>query len=364
VSVYAFDPDRRQLVVVWPAVAGSLARVVVGLDATVADGDVGALCSALSGLSKALWDTYVHPVSATDDEDERAQREDERRRLDSVVAAVREPNLPDESGALIVLYSPVEESAHGLGRVLQRLADGGLVEAVAAEVQVEIDAVIRAELGDLSGRAVQAVALDRLDVSPVQVAAADELLRADPLGARLLAAAVDPAAACVAAAHWLAAAAVVTADAAGNTPGGVFMEADDIQQVSIEVPTLVVQRILGEGLSPRGVVLDLLRSAVAAGEGRIADLAAVLAERARLEEVVGRLPAETRPWSRSRCALRCWIRGARHGTCWSICWTASPHAICCTTNTRMTKKSTWTPTTSTALRTMPRIKTPRMRATS
>src|SRR5205823_5514820 len=132
------------------------------------------------------------------------------------------------------------------------------------EVQVEIDAVTRAELGDLSGRAVQAVALDRLDVSPVQVAAADELLRADPLGAALLAVAVDPAAACVAAAHWLAAAAVV-ADAAENTPGAVFMEADDIQPVSIEVPALVVERIVEEDLSPRGVVLDLLRSAVAAG---------------------------------------------------------------------------------------------------
>ena len=293
VSVYAFERDRRDLVVVWPATTGSLAHVVADFGGTMSEGDAGALCAALTRLSDALWDTYVRPASAADDEDERARREGERQRFDSVVAAVRRPNVPDESGALMVSYSPVEESAHRLGRVLHRLADNGLVEAVAADLQVEIDAVTRAELGDLSGRAVQAVALDRLDVSPIQVAAADELLRADPLGARLLAA-VDPAAACVAAAHWLAAAAVVAADAAGNTPGGVFVEADDIQPVSIEVPTLVVERIVEEDLSPREVVLDLLRSAVAAGEGEIVDLAGIFAERARLEELVRRLPAERR----------------------------------------------------------------------
>ena len=117
---------------------------------------------------------------------------------------------------LIVSYSPVEESAHRLGRVLHTLADAALVDAVVAEVEIEVDAVTRAELGDLSGRAVQAVALDRLDVSPIQVAAADEVLQADPLGGGLLAAAVDPAAACVAAAHWLAAAAVVAGRRVGD----------------------------------------------------------------------------------------------------------------------------------------------------
>jgi hypothetical protein len=39
------------------------------------------------------------------------------------------------------------------------------------------------------------VTLDRLDMSPLQVAAADEMLRTDPLGGELLSAAVDPAAA-------------------------------------------------------------------------------------------------------------------------------------------------------------------------
>ena len=57
VSAYAFDPDRRHVVVVWPATVGSLAHVIVDLDATVADEDAGALCGALNRLSRALYST-------------------------------------------------------------------------------------------------------------------------------------------------------------------------------------------------------------------------------------------------------------------------------------------------------------------
>ena len=53
----------------------------------------------------------------------------------------------------------------------------------------------------------------------------------------------------------------------------MFAEADDIQAVSIEVPSLVVERIVDDEETPREVVLGLLRAAVAAGEGQIADLA-------------------------------------------------------------------------------------------
>ena len=81
------------MVVVWPATAGWLAQVVAQFGTTVSEGDAGVLCAALSGLSKALWDTYVYPASAADDEDGRARREDERARFDGVVAAVRGPNL-------------------------------------------------------------------------------------------------------------------------------------------------------------------------------------------------------------------------------------------------------------------------------
>jgi hypothetical protein len=191
-----------------------------------------------------------------------------------------------------------------VGRVLHQLADPALTEAVAADAGAEVDAVVRAELGDLTGRAVQACTLDRLDVSPVQVAAADDLLRADPLSDVLLSAAIDPAAACVAAEHWLAAAAVVAADSAGSVPVVVFAEADDIEAVSIEVPSRVVKSVEVDGRSPQSVVLELLRVAVAAGEGVIVDLPGVLTERSHLEEVLQRLPADQRDAARAGVPAR------------------------------------------------------------
>jgi hypothetical protein len=243
-------------------------------------------------------------ASAADEGQEREQREDERQRFDTAVAAVRSPNLPDPRGLLEVSYSPVEETAHRVGRVLHGLADASLSDAVAIDVGAEVDAVVRAELGDLTGRAVQACVLDRLDVSPLQVAAADELLRADPLGETLLSAAVDPAAACVAAAHWLAAAAAVASGTSGSAPATVFAEADDIEPVSIEVPSRVVKAIEVDGRPPQSVVLELLRVAVAAGEGVIADLPEVLAERTRLEDVLLRVPAEQRGAARAGVPAR------------------------------------------------------------
>ena len=291
-SAYAFDPDRREVVATWSSSVGALARVVVAVGAEVSDDAAILLCAQLSRLSEALWDTYVRPATAAEDDDERERRDHERDQLEGAVAIVRTPNLPDASGLLLVSYSPVEESAHRLGGILRHLADPKLTDTVAEEIGTEVDAVIRAELGDLSGRAVQASALDRVDASPIQVGAADGLLRADPLGEGLLSAPIDPAAACVAAAHWLGAAAVVAAEAAGTTPAGVFAEADDIQAVSVLVPTFVVESIEDGGRAPRQVVLELLRVAVAAADGVIADLPGVLAERARWKELVKRLPSD------------------------------------------------------------------------
>lgn len=293
-SVYAVEAAGRGLVAVWPAAVGHLASTVAVLPPTVSDVQAGGLAAALTRLSEALWDAYVRPASATSDEQERSRREYEREQLHNVTAAVGKPNLPDESGTMIVSYSPVEESAHQLGRVLHGIADDGLTETVIAELETEIDAVARAELGDLSGRAVQAVTLDRLDASPVQIAAADAMLRADPVDPGLLSAVVEPVAACVAAAHWLAAAAEVAAEQAGNTPVGVFAETDDIQVVSVQVPSLVVEAITEAHASPRDVVLGLLREAVAAADGTIADLPGVLADRAALEDLLDELPEDQR----------------------------------------------------------------------
>jgi hypothetical protein len=130
VSVYAFDPVRREVVVVWPATAGSLSQAVAPVATTVSEGHAGSLCAALTRLSDALWDVYVRPASAAADGQERERREHERQQFDGVVAAVREPNLPDQSGSLVVSYSPVEKSAHRLGRVLHKLSDAAVADAV------------------------------------------------------------------------------------------------------------------------------------------------------------------------------------------------------------------------------------------
>jgi hypothetical protein len=78
-----------------------------------------------------------------------------------VIANIGEPSLPDSDGMLMVSYDPVEEGAHRVGRCLHAAGDPDLTAAVIADVEAELAAVEGAELGDLSGRAVQAVQLTR-----------------------------------------------------------------------------------------------------------------------------------------------------------------------------------------------------------
>ena len=277
-SVYAFDSGQRQLMVVWPAGVGSAARSVAAIPIDLADSRVSELCAALTMLSDTIWATYVRPPSAAVNDEERGHREAERAGRDQVLATLRSPNLVDDFGILSVSYVAIEEAAHRLARTLLGIGDPTLTETIIADVVAELDAVTNAELGDLSDRAAQATALDRLDVSPVQVAAADDLLRADLLGPGLLTALIDPAAACVAAARWLVAAAVVAAEAVEIDAASVFAEADDIEPVSGAVPAEVVAQIVDDETDPRSVVLDLLRTAVAAGDGVILDLSQLLAQ--------------------------------------------------------------------------------------
>jgi hypothetical protein len=74
----------------------------------------------------------------------------------------------------------------------------------------------------------------------------------------------------------------------------VFAEADDIQAVSVQVPSLVVEAITEQHASPRDVVLGLLHEAVAAADGTIADLPAVVADRVALEDLLEELPEAER----------------------------------------------------------------------
>ncbi|MBT8227015.1 MAG: hypothetical protein KJO75_16175 [Dactylosporangium sp.] len=198
----------------WETGYGAVAHHVAPLPDGFNDHGRQGLAAEMSGLSKALWRCYTHPASAADSlevNSEGWRREQTRAGFTSVVDHIRQPNLPDNHGSLIVSYDPVEEYANRIGRWLHRADHGDLTAAVVAEVEAELAAVERAELGDLSGRAVQAVQLTRQDASPVQAAAADQILAREPLGGEELFLGLDPTSACVAAAHWLRAAAEVTA---------------------------------------------------------------------------------------------------------------------------------------------------------
>jgi hypothetical protein len=234
-------------------------------------------------LSRAVWRAYTHPASSADSLEvntEGWRREGDRAAFPAVLPALSRPHLA-EGRTLVQSYIPVEETAHRVGRALHAIGDAALSEQVAADVQADLDPVERAERGDLTGRAGQAVHLTREDASPLQVAAADALLDQHPLGHARLFTEVDPTAAAVAAAHWLQAAAHVVAELADTDPAQVVLRADDIEALAVETPTLVLER-LATGETPREVVTDLVAEAMAVAEGRVPDLAQLLQ---RVEEI-------------------------------------------------------------------------------
>jgi hypothetical protein len=232
------------------------------------------LAAELSGLSRALWRCYTHPASTADSfevNSEGWRREQSRSEFGSAVDHLRRPNLPDEHGYLMVSYDPVEERAHRMGRCLHHASDPDLTTAVIGDVEAELAAVERAGLGDLSGRAVQAVQLTRQDASPVQVAAANEILAKDPLGGDDLFVDLDPTSACVAAAHWLQAAADVVAEISDVEATEVAVEADDIEALPYRTPTAVLE-LMALGMPPTAAVTSLIREAMDVAEGRITDV--------------------------------------------------------------------------------------------
>jgi hypothetical protein len=281
------------IVAVWPAGVGQRAISVCSPPKDVPDAVAMQLCDRLTSLSQALWESAA---AFPDDDDDVAAVELRERGDDraEIIEALRDPNLPDGTGSLLVSYDPPIEAAHELGRLLHTVGDSQLSASIVAQVQEEIDAVERASLGDLTGRAVQAVGWDRADPSPVQIVAADALLREQPLGDERLWTTLDPAASCVAAAHWLTAAAEVAGAAAGMPARQVFAFADDIEAVSVEVPSLVAAAVLDAGVPPRQVVVDLLLAARRAGEGRIPDPVGLIAQVDAARDQVARLPLAQR----------------------------------------------------------------------
>jgi hypothetical protein len=272
-SRYAVDVHDRTLVVSWDTGLGDVAARVAQLPSTADESDALQLARTLTFLSAAAWRTYTHPEEAalqalpTGDDNLGGRGKDV---FGKVVVAIEQPHLPRD-GLIQQAVVVVEEAAHRVGRALHALADEVLTTQVAAEVRAELDAVERAELGELSGRARQAVTLSRADASPLQVAAADALLKLDPLGSRALFTDVEPTAAAIAAAHWLHAAAIVAARHADLDLTQVVVEADAIEPLPHRTPTLVLHQVEA-GDSPREAVLDLISHAMVVAEGRNPDL--------------------------------------------------------------------------------------------
>jgi hypothetical protein len=274
---YAVDETRDELIATWETGYGAVAARVAPLPESIARRHRLAVAAELSGLSEVLWRCYTHPASAAaslDVNTEGWRREQTRAEFAAVVRHIREPNMPHDNGTLIVSYDPVEERAHRVGRCLHAAADPALTSAVIADVEAELAAVEQAELGDLSGRAAQAVQLTREDASPVQVVAADRLLATNPLGADGLFLEFDPTSACVAAAHWLQAAAEVVAEVSGIAVTNVVVEADNIEALPFATPTRVLE-LMELRLSPTAAVTELIREAMALAEGQVPDVEAL-----------------------------------------------------------------------------------------
>ncbi|MDT3440073.1 MULTISPECIES: hypothetical protein [unclassified Pseudofrankia] len=272
-SRYAVDVHDRTLMVSWDTGLGDVAEKVARFPRAVDESDALQLARTLTFLSAAAWRTYTHPEESalqalpTGDDSLTGRGRDV---FGKAIAAIEQPHLPHE-GLIQQAVVVVEEAAHRVGRALHAISDTELTTEVAAEVRAELDAVERAELGELSGRARQAVTLSRADASPLQVAAADALLRGDPLGSRALFTDVEPTAAAIAAAHWLHAAAIVAARHADLDVTQVVAEADTIEPLPHRTPTLVLHQVDG-GDSPREAVLDLIAHALVVAEGRNPDL--------------------------------------------------------------------------------------------
>jgi hypothetical protein len=274
---YAIDEARSELLATWNSGYGAVAVTVAGLPESVDARQRLNLADELSGLSKSLWRCYTHPASAADSIDvntEGWRRQQTRDGFSKIVRCIRRPNLPHENGSLIVSYDPVEERANRVGRVLHTAADPELTAAVITDVETEINAVENAELGDLSGRSVQAVHLTRQDASPVQVAAADQILARNPLGGEELFLELDPTSACVAAAHWLKAAADVTSAVSGQSPSRIVLEADNIEAIPVTTPTDILE-LLDAGWSPTDAVTTMIRDAMAVADGKVPNIDAI-----------------------------------------------------------------------------------------
>jgi hypothetical protein len=263
VTEYAYDRTRNVLLAVWSVGIGNVADTVVAFGDDLPGPEYGLqLAYELTMLSGHLWRTYTHPLTeAVDQPDEALGRARNQLAVDLVTGAMRQPHLP-VGNHMRVCDSDVLEAGHMVGRTLRRIANADVTEQAVADVEAEIDALRRAALGDLTGRANQAVVLTRSDPQPNQVAAAHAYFEKEPIGPPELYTKIDATSAAVAAVHWLDAAIMTTrrdsngqlSDAYRPVPQG---------DLTGDLAVLVFSRLAG-GELPRDIVISLVREGMSA----------------------------------------------------------------------------------------------------
>jgi hypothetical protein len=282
---YAVDRKANSLVAVWGTGRGDVTETV--LPSTAAQPDaLLVLADRMTKLSEQLWRCYVFPSSAyksVEPNTEGWRQQRSRHAFERVVPTVEareERAKMRATGLMHVSYNAVERAAELVAEALLDIEDDAVAPTIIAELREELIAVERAELGDLSGRAQQAVLLSRIEASPVQIQAADQLLREDPLGSIELFTQLEPTAAAVAAAHWLYAAANVASEVSGTHVTEVLTEADNIEAIQTRIPNEMLE-FLDLGVSAHKVIAELVHEALLAAQGEIAhigELEAAIAE--------------------------------------------------------------------------------------
>lgn len=264
VTEYAYDRTRNALLAVWSVGIGNIAETVVTFGEDLPGPEYGLqLGYELAELSRYLWRTYTHPLTAAVDQpDEALSRARNQLAIDLVTRAMREPNLP-VGNQMRICESDVLEAGHQVGRMLRRIGDGGVIDQAVADVEAEIDALRRAALGDLTGRANQAVVLTRSDPQPQQVAAAHAYFEKDPMGPPELYTKIDATSAAVAAVHWFCAALMIARRASEEDPSDTPPTCWPVPEGDLtgQLPMQAFQR-LALGATPRDIVIGFVREGV------------------------------------------------------------------------------------------------------
>ncbi|MFC4010167.1 hypothetical protein ACFOY2_23270 [Nonomuraea purpurea] len=288
---YAVDQARNVLMANWGTGFGDIATDVAELPRSP---DSMRLATTLTDLSHACWRCYTHPASSVDQSGGASRigmrRQRERDAFIVVADALIAPHLP-ANGSLTTCDTMVEDYAHRVGRALHDLGAPELTARISVDVDAELAAVERAERGDLTERAQQAVTLSREDASPLHTAQADVQLRQNPFGARTLFTEFDPAAAAIAAAHWLHAAAIATSRRTGLAPAQVVAQAENAKPHAHESLSQVITAMVA-GVRPRQAVMPMIRHALHIADGHLRGITETKHRISALEQIIATAHAD------------------------------------------------------------------------